>query len=134
MTEQTFVWGIIGGTLASALLGIVPAITVVLICIVVDFATGIWAACKNNEKIESHKMRKTIYKTLAYLSVIVLTAFIDEAISPEWHLATFVSGFCAVNEVVSIIENWGRITHKDYLEKLKDFLTERLNKNRGHHQ
>lgn len=131
MTEHTFVWGIIGGTLSAALLGIVPAITVVLICIIVDFVTGIWAACKNAEKLSSHKMRETIYKTLAYLSIIILTAFIDEAISPEWHLASFVSGFCAVNEVVSIIENWGRITHKDYLGKLKDFLAERLeNKNR----
>lgn len=132
MSEQTFVLGIVGGTLSAALLGVVPALSVVLICIIVDFATGVWAAIKNAEKIESHKMRKTVYKTLAYLSVIVLCAFIDTAISPEWHLATFVSGFCAVNEVVSIIENWGRITHKDYLGKLKDFLSSRLEKNHHH--
>lgn len=132
MTEQTFVIGIIGGTLSAALLNVIPALSVVLICIVVDFCTGIWAAMKNQEKIESHKMRKTVYKILAYLSVIVLCAFIDTAISPEWHLATFVAGFCSVNEVVSIIENWGKITHKDYLEKLKDFLSSRFQKNHHH--
>lgn len=130
MSEHTFVWGIIGGTLSSALIGIVPAITVVLICIIIDFITGVFAAVKNDEKIESHKMRETIFKTLAYLSVIILCAFVDEAINSDWHLAVFVSGFCSVNEIVSVIENWGRITKKDYLGNLKDFLTERLNKNK----
>ena len=128
MTEQTFVMGILGGTLSAALLGIIPALTVVLICIIIDFATGIWAAMKTKEKIESHKMRKTIFKTLSYLSVIVLCAFVDEAISPEWHLATFSAGFCAVTEIVSIIENWGRITGKDYLEKLKDIIGKKLDR------
>lgn len=128
MTEKTFVWGLLGGTLSAALLGIVPALTVVLICILVDFGTGIWAATKCGIKIESHKMRKTVYKTLSYLSVIILCAFVDEAVSPEWHLATFSAGFCAVTEIVSIIENWGHITGKDYLEKLKDFIKEKLEK------
>lgn len=128
MSEQTFVFGIIGGTLASALLGIVPAISVVLICIVLDFITGIWAATKNGVKIESHKMRKTVYKILSYLSIIILCAFVDEAISQDWHLATFSAGFCAVTEIISIIENWGLITGKDYLEKLKDIMSKKLEK------
>lgn len=128
MSEQTFVLGIIGGTLAAALLGIVPALAVVLLCIAIDFGTGIWAATKCGIKIESHKMRKTVYKTLSYLSIIILCAFVDEAISPEWHLATFSAGFCAVTEIVSIIENWGHITGKDYLEKLKDIISKRFEK------
>lgn len=128
MSEQTFVFGIIGGTLSAALLGIVPALAVVLICIMVDFGTGIWASTKNGIKIESHKMRKTIYKTLAYLSIIILCAFIDEAISPEWKLASFSAGFCAVTELVSVVENWGHITGKDYFEKLKDIISSKLEK------
>lgn len=128
MSEHTFVLGIIGGTLASALLGIVPALVVVLICIMIDFATGIWASQKQDIKIESHKMRKTVYKTLSYLSIIILCAFIDEAISPDWHLATFSAGFCAITELVSIIENWGHITGKDYLEKLKDLIKKKIDK------
>lgn len=126
MSEDTFVTGLLGGMITSAILGIVPALAVVLICILFDFGTGIWAAAKNGDKISSHKMRETVYKTLAYLSVIVLCALIDESISLEWHLATFTAGFCAVNELVSIIENWGRITGKDYLEKIKDFLKNKL--------
>ena len=132
MSEETFVTGMLGGMISSAILGIVPALAVVILCILFDFGTGIWASIKNGVKISSHKMRETIYKTLAYLSVIVLCALIDESIQLDWHLASFSAGFCAVNEMISIIENWGLITGKDYLEKFKDLLKNKLEKNHQH--
>lgn len=127
ITEKTFVLGIVGGTLSAALVSAVPAMTVLLILVVADLVTGLVGSAKCGIKIESNKLRKTITKTLAYLSIVVLTAMIDEAITPEWHLSSFVSGFCAVTELISIVENWSKITGKDYLEKLKDILENFLN-------
>lgn len=128
MTEKVFVFGLVGGTLSAAFMNVVPAITAVLILIVADLIFALWGCAKTGEKIESHKLRKTVTKTLSYLSLIVLGSLIDVAIGDHFHLATFISGFCSITELVSIIESLSRITGKDYLEKLKDMLQNMLNK------
>lgn len=127
VNEQTFVMGIIGGTLSAALMNVVPALSVVLILVVADFGFAIWKCFKVGEKIESHKMRKSVTKTIAYLSLIVLGSLIDVAISPDWKLATFIAGFCSVTELISIIESLSMITGKDYLGNLKDIMQNFLN-------
>lgn len=128
MSEQTFVMGLVGGTLAAAFMNIVPAITVICILIICDLAFALWACAKTGEKIESNKLRKTCTKTLAYLSLIILGSMIDVAIADHFHLAVFIGGFCSITELVSIIESLSRITDKDYLGKLRDILQDKLNK------
>jgi len=95
---------------------------------------SIWAAMANDEKLESHKLRKTVYKVLAYLSVITLAAMIDGAITAfSWNLGSFVAGFISIVELTSLVENFGRITHHDVFEQLKEALGRHREKKYGRH-
>ena len=132
MTEQTFVAGIITGGITAALVGIVPALIVVLVLVFIDLLTGIWASLSNDIKIESHKLRQTAYKTLAYLSVITLASMIDGAITAfSWNLGSFVAGFIMIVELTSLVENFGHITHHDVFEQLRDALGRHREKKYG---
>jgi len=122
INEQTFAIGIITGTITGALIGIVPALIVICVLVAFDLITGIWAAVKTKVKIESHKLRKTVFKLLSYLSIVTLSALIDGAITAEWRLSGFVGGFIAIVELMSIIENFGKITGNDLFERLKESL------------
>lgn len=120
--EGKFVTGVLFGGITAAVVGIVPALITVLVLVAVDFGTGIWAAVKNKVKIESHKMRKTAYKLLAYLSVILLAALIDGGVGFEFNLGSFVAGFLGLIELTSIVENFGKITGHDAFERLRVLL------------
>lgn len=120
--EGQFIGGILVGGITAAVVDIVPALVSVLVLVTVDFGTGIWAALKNKVKIESHKMRKTAYKLLAYLTLIVLGAIIDGGIGFNLNLGTLVAGYCALVESASIVENFGKITGHDAFEKLRDMI------------
>lgn len=120
--EGQFIGGILVGGITAAVVDIVPALVAVIVLVTVDFGTGIWAALKNKVKIESHKMRKTAYKLLAYLTLIVLGAIIDGGIGFNLNLGTFVAGYCALVESSSIVENFGKITGHDAFEKLRDMI------------
>lgn len=131
-TEGKFVTGVLFGGITAAVVGIVPALISVVVLVTVDFLTGILAAVKNKVKIESHKMRKTAYKLLAYLSVILLAALIDGGVGFEFNLGSFVAGFVAVTEFVSVIENAGRITGHDAFERLRQILGKKTDKAMEH--
>lgn len=122
ISDQTFALGIITGTITGALIGVVPALIVICVLVAFDLITGIWAAVKTKVKIESHKLRKTVFKLLSYLSIVTLSALIDGAITAEWRLSGFVGGFVAIVELMSIIENFGKITGNDLFERLKESL------------
>lgn len=129
VSEQTFAIGIITGTITGALIGIVPSLTVICVLVLFDLITGIWAAVKTKVKIESHKLRKTVFKLLSYLSITTLAGLIDGAITAEWRLSGFVGGFIAIVELMSIVENFGKITGNDLFNRMK----EALGKKHEHH-
>lgn len=120
--EGKFVTGVLFGGITAAVVGIVPALISVVVLVTVDFLTGIWAAVRNKVKIESHKMRQTAYKLLAYLSLIVLGAIIDGGIGFNLNLGTFVAGYCALVESASVVENFSKITGHDAFDKLREKL------------
>ena len=129
VSEQTFAMGIITGTITGALIGVVPALIVICVLVLFDLITGIWASVKTKVKIESHKLRKTVFKLLSYLSITTLSGLIDGAITAEWRLSGFVGGFIAIVELMSIVENFGKITGNDLFDRLKDA----LGKKQEHH-
>lgn len=120
MNEEVFAIGVLTGTITGALMGIVPSLIVICILVLFDLVTGIWGALKTKVKIESHKLRKTVFKLLSYLSIVTLAALIDGAITAQYHLSGFVGGFIAIVELCSVIENFGKITGNDLFEKLKN--------------
>lgn len=130
INEETFAIGIITGSITGALIGVVPALIVICVLVLFDLITGIWAALKTKVKIESHKLRATIFKLLSYLSIVTLSALIDGAITAEWRLSGFVGGFIAIVELMSVAENFGKITSNDVFEKLKNALGK---KHENHH-
>lgn len=127
--EGKLVGGIILGGITAAVVGIVPALITVLVLVALDFFTGIWASVRNKVKIESHKMRATVYKLLAYLSVTVLAAMIDGGITGfNLNLGSFTAGFFGLIELTSIVENFGKITGHDAFERLRDMLGKKADK------
>lgn len=115
-------FGIITGTIADA----GPILIVMFILVLLDLLTGLWAAAATHTKIESRIMRKTVTKLLAYVSLIICCALVDDIITDMFHLVAAVGGFISVIEIISLIENFGRITGNDIMDKLKEFLTNKI--------
>ena len=72
---------IIGKIIAVLLVFIAPIQAVIIsitIFVFVDLITGIWAALKRNEAIESKKMRDSIGKWISYCLAIILSHMLDE--------------------------------------------------------
>lgn len=108
--------------------GIAPLVSIVLIFILVDFATGLYAAYIKKIKIESHKIRKTIEK-LVFYSVAILLGYAFEIHIAEWsHLSQIISGFIAATELFSIFENIYKITGLNLATKLKEVIGNMLTK------
>lgn len=96
-----------------------------LVLILLDFITGVYAAKKSGEAIRSGKVRHSAIKVMAYFAVIsgahvaengipAAIAFIDET----------VLAFFLITELISLIENVGRMgyeTPKKILNQLKEY-------------
>lgn len=78
----------------------------------VDMITGISAAVKERQIIESNKLRKTIYKLFMYCTVIMLVHAIDTEMITlvNLGLARICSAIICGIELYSVLENCYRIT------------------------
>jgi phage-related holin len=87
------------------------AISLVM-AVVIDFISGIWAAKKRKEKISSHVMRNSVTKLLCYSMTIVFCWVIQkEVFALEWaKLVNLATALIALSELKSILENFGTIT------------------------
>lgn len=99
---------------AAALAPIMMVIITVGVLIMVDLATGIWAALKRGEKISSAAMRRTISKIVIY-QVAVITGFMLETYILEGLIpvAKIVAGVIGMVEFKSILENSNKIMGGD---------------------
>ena len=98
-----------------------------------DMITGIGAAVKERQIIESNKLRKTIYKLFMYCLTIVLVHAIDVYMITIIHLglaklcATIICGI----ELYSILENCYRITGNQVFKVLTQFTLKKIEKETG---
>lgn len=78
-----------------------------------DLFTGIWASLKRGEKLKSKLLAKTIYKLLAYMTLLAIVAMFD-----HWFLVPVVGRtiffncvalFLGFREFWSLIENFQHI-------------------------
>lgn len=100
-------------------LPIVEMLLVMLTFLLIDTITGIWAAIKQHQKIESHKLRKTVYKIIWYTLAVVLSWVLEKTFSLTWsNLANLVCGFITFVELKSILENLTRITNEPIFTKI----------------
>jgi toxin secretion/phage lysis holin len=115
---------IVGGYLFDE--AMFPLLGGLLVLIIFDFITGVAAAKTSGEEITSSKISRSAFKVVFYSilisgahlagnSVQVITLFDDLTLS-----------FLSVTELISIIENVGRMgfcTPKRLLNTLKDYTT-----------
>ena len=103
------------------------------IFVAVDMVTGISAAVKERQIIESNKLRKTIYKLFMYCTVIVLVHAIDKEMITlvDLGLARICSAIICGIELYSILENCYRITGNRVFKVLTQFTLKKIEDNTG---
>jgi phage-related holin len=82
----------------------------VLFSVVIDLFTGIQAAKKCKEKLQSHILRRTVNKVISYLTVVFFGIFIDIlGLCFPWYAIPYCCILCTLGVILiegkSVIEN-----------------------------
>lgn len=102
---------------------IAEVVHVMLIFLAVDTISGIWASLKEGQKIESHKLRKTVMKFLWYTIAVMLAYMMEETFHLGWsRMANITAGFICFVELKSIFENITRITNEPVFKRILNLL------------
>lgn len=102
---------------------ILPSLLWLGFFVAIDLLTGLLKARRAGEPITSKKLSRTVSKLLLYFAAIICshildTQFLKTGVLPAT-IAQLVSGFIAVVEFKSIIENVSLLTGVDILKFLK---------------
>lgn len=81
----------------------------IIFLIIVDFITGAYASYKNNISISSERIGNTISKFFIYNLVIFSGYLLEKYIVNEIPFQRIITGFIAIAEVKSILENFNKI-------------------------
>jgi hypothetical protein len=103
----------------AALAPIHPMLVSVGVIVFADLITGIWAAKKRGESVQSAKLRNTVTKFLIY-NVAVITGFVFEKylIAGAVPAAQIIAGAIGLAEVKSVLENASVISGQDLFKML----------------
>jgi phage-related holin len=99
---------------------IATVIFAVLFLIFVDLVTGILASIKEKATITSSAMSRTIAKVFVYCTTIIVTYVVHKylLVGFDFPVESIVSGFIALTEMKSILENMNRISNHSFLKDL----------------
>jgi len=107
------VCGIVGGAIATALGGWDESVVTLLICMGIDYITGMIVAgvyheSKKSEsgKLDSHAAFKGILKKIMMLAIVAVSYRLDLMLEINYVRNAVVIAF-VVNEILSILENAG---------------------------
>lgn len=105
---------------AAFLAPISTVIFAVIFLIFVDLITGILASLKEKQRITSSAMSRTIAKTFVYCTTIIVTYVVHKylLVGFDFPVESIVSGFIALTEMKSILENMDRISNHSVLKDL----------------
>ncbi len=107
------------------------AMLAVVLLVLVDWITGIWAAKKRGEKISSWGWRRTIYnKIIPYQVAILCSLLVDNnifkgSLLEHIQLMKATAAFISGAEIKSVYENLGSITGLDFWTFIKEKLQPR---------
>lgn len=98
------------------------------IFVLFDLCSGVVAAKKRGELLESRKLRRTVNKLIWYFSAVVLAHGLDVGVIPldELHLAAFMSAIICGVELYSVLENAYTITGNRVFWLLTQFTTQKI--------
>lgn len=126
ITGIKFACGIIAAIISNIFGGLDALFTALLICIVVDYVTGILAAIYE-EKLNSEIGFRGILKKIAILCIVVLAHELEVVVGVGG-VRDLAVGFYIANEGISILENCAKMNVpvarnlSNILEQLKDKL------------
>ena len=105
---------------AAFLAPIATVIFAVMFLIFVDLITGILASIKEKQTITSSAMSRTIAKTFVYCTTIIVTYVVHKylLVGFDFPVESIVSGFIALTEMKSILENLDRVSDQAVLKDL----------------
>lgn len=89
------------------------------VLIMADLVTGVWAAHKRGEKINSAALRRTVSKILIF-NLAVISGFVVEKylLSDIMPVSKIIAGVIGTVELVSILENANTITGTNIFQLL----------------
>ena len=102
---------------------IAEMVHVMLIFLAIDTIAGIWASLKEGNKLQSSKLRKTVFKFLWYTIAVMLAWMMEHTFKMSWsNLACLTAGFICFVELKSIFENITRITNEPIFRRILNLL------------
>lgn len=114
--------------LITLLIPLYPVLGTMLMLIFADFVTGVWSSYNMGYPITARRMQDTVGKIVLYLFAILCAYFTEQHIVPEIPLLRPVSGFIALTELKSVLENVGKIRGIDIISHIKDRFKDFFNK------
>lgn len=127
------IWAYLG----AALIGFFEPIYVVLlwmfIFILADMVSGMYASLKEGKILESHKMQKTVVKTITYSTSVILLHGIDMYMLTimDCGLARIGATIICGIELYSILENFYRATGNVCFKVLTQFTLGKIKEKTG---
>lgn len=114
----------------SILAPIKSAVFSVYFLIFTDLITGVWASIKEKQCVTSSKLSRTISKILVYSTTIIVAFIVHKYLLADFDLpiVSIVSGFIAITEAKSILENLNRISSHRVIKDLIIILSNERNK------
>ena len=103
--------------LIAVILPIQKFLTIVVVMVVIDFITGIWAALVRKENIRSRTMQRTTIKITVYLIALLTGHYIDVVFESIIQIVYVLAGVIVLTEFKSVLENLSDIVGYDLVEK-----------------
>jgi len=103
--------------LIAFILPIQKFLTIVVVMVVIDFITGIWAALVRKENIRSRTMQRTTIKITVYLIALLTGHYIDVVFESIIQIVYVLAGVIVLTEFKSVLENLSDIVGYDLVEK-----------------
>ena len=110
------------------------ALVALFVLVLIDFALGIAAARATGDAVRSAKLVRTGIKFTVYFTLIAAARITEHAIPVLPFLDETVTGFLAATELMSILENTGRLgfaTPKKLTDLLGEYVKSKNKENRG---
>lgn len=106
---------------------VAPLVHAVLVMVLIDLITGVWAATTRTEVICSAGFRRTVRKMLGYTILIISGHIVDVTLlNGSLHLASIFSAYIGLTELQSVRENVSCITGNDVLQDIWETIREKI--------
>ena len=106
---------------------VAPMVHAVLVMVLLDLVTGVWAASIRSEAICSNGLRRTIRKMIGYVLLIIAGHIVDiTLLKGSLNLASIFAAYIGLTELQSIRENIACITGNDVLQEIWDTIKDKI--------